>query len=75
MEINGISKGVEIIMGDERVYSESQIRDAVKQVMVKYQGQLDKMSFSDMVTVENVLMTFEMFLFVGWVKPEDFEND
>lgn len=62
-------------MGDERVYSESQIRDAVKQVMVKYQGQLDKMSFSDMVTVENVLMTFEMFLFVGWVKPEDFEND
>ena len=62
-------------MGDERVYSESQIRDAVKQVMVKYQGQLDKMSFSDMVTVENVLMAFEMFLFVGWVKPEDFEND
>lgn len=54
-------------------YSEEEIREAVKVTAQKYLKSYDKMSFAEMVLVENVLMNFEMELFCGDICKEDLE--
>jgi hypothetical protein len=54
-----------------KLYSEKNIRKAVEMTAFKYHNLSEKMSFSEMAIVENVLMTFEMFLFNGDIRPED----
>ena len=52
-------------------YSEKSVRKAVEMTASKYLDSSAPMSFNEMVIVENVLMTFEMFLFNGYIKEED----
>jgi len=54
-------------------YSEEEIREAVKVTAQKYIKSYDKMSFAEMVLVENVLMNLEMELFCGDICKEDLE--
>lgn len=53
------------------VYSEESVRKAVEMTASKYLNSSAPMSFNEMAIVENVLMTFEMFLFNGYIKEED----
>ena len=54
-------------------YSEEIIRTVVKRTARKYLESYDKMSFAELVLVENVLMNFEMELFCGDICKEDLE--
>ena len=55
-------------------YSEEVIRTAVKRTARKYLESYDKMSFAEMVLVENVLMNLEMELFCGDICKEDLKE-
>ena len=54
----------------ERMYTESEIREAVSRTSKKYQKVIDKMNFYDIVLIENVLAYFEIVLFNGDVQKE-----
>jgi len=55
-------------------YSEEVIRKAIKRTAKKYLEAYDKMSFAELVLVENVLMNFEMELFCGDICKEDLKG-
>ena len=55
-------------------YSEEVIRNAVKRTARKYLESYDKMSFAELVLVENVLMNLEMELEVKVMKKKILES-
>ena len=58
----------------EEMYSERQIRSAVHDVASKYGRWNQKLEYRDIALVENVLMTFEMYLFNGDIQVKDLEE-
>ena len=59
---------------DCKFYTEQQIRASISKLNEKYTGEAEKMSFHDMLLIENVLMNIEMFLFNGDIREETIRN-
>ena len=57
-------------MSDCYFYTEEEIRKAILKLNEKYTGEAEKMSFHDMLLIENILMNIEMFLFNGDIREE-----
>ena len=62
-------------MAEREYYHEAEIRDAVFKTGKKYRHliQSHDMELKDALLLENVLMTFEMYLFNGDIQKEDVE--
>ena len=67
-------QGEVVKMSDCNFYTEEEIRKAILKLNEKYTGEAEKMSFHDMLLIENVLMNIEMFLFNGDIRKETIRN-